>query len=213
MVTLKGGSRYRNKNRWQRFISGRKQTGTVAWQAERKKRLGEGSEGSVQLVAFHLQSSRGKSQRTVMFAVKNFFPDIPVIGFRGTWRDPKRQFKFAEALVQLNKKKKLGLRLPGTIRLIDEGALWFAKGIADQRYSIVSTYYPGAEWQQADYGRSIEFKTDRSKQQKIAEENGWYVPNDAFLEITDLKTKRRIAVIGDFRDILPLNRIPRQKSQ
>lgn len=169
MTTLQGGGRYRNQTRWQRLWARirRAPGGTAVKNVKSIRNMGQGNEGGVTLVELTLQTKRGRTRR-VRLALKSFFhnDDRPLPAGEMGWRSPRLQFKIVEQLIRLNKEKKLGLRLPGTVRIIDSRDTSYF-----QRYELLTTPVLGGNTPECRYrpkqgisSRPRPANTDRGKQ-------------------------------------------------
>lgn len=149
---------------------------------KRVKTLGKGWEGTVNLVEVTVKSKTGR-KKTIELAEKKF--DIHGIGGHGrNFGFPKAQFNLMQKLIELNRKKELGLRLPTTIRL--------RKTITGRRRLLQTKFneYKGK--------RPDEYYLDRKRQKSILLENGYTCGIDAFMPVKLENSGKVVAVIVDF---------------
>lgn len=218
-LILKGGIRERQKKtddaphtllkriktRWREH-----NLGTRIVRREVLEELGRGGEGKVQKVRLTIQNKKGRT-RTIVLAEKTFTTKKPSRAWGAvdsgskkkknrkwtpvipeTFGKPKRQFIAVEKLARINREKKLGLRLPTTVRIANR---W------PRRARLYTTIVNDGEHQHPLDRHTIAFENDRQRQMQIARNNGFYIHGDAFLETQDPQTGEPIAVIRDLGNI------------
>jgi hypothetical protein len=120
------------------------------------------------------------------------------------YRAPRNQFEIMHELIALNRKKKLGLNINPTIRLMENPE----KG---KKPFLVMTKLNIRKWSSLTVNQRIQFEKIRGQQIKILKENGYRTGGDSFFPI--LKDKKITAVISDFGNIRKLTKDELQPTQ
>ncbi|MDO8428856.1 MAG: hypothetical protein Q7S92_06625 [Candidatus Diapherotrites archaeon] len=192
MVILRGGIKHRKRIRPQ---------GTRVREIKRGKWIGSGNEGTIYESFVTLE--RNGRQRTVRLAEKEFDldPSRPrsILAHKSNWQRPLSQFNTMNRLIQLNRAKKLGLRIIPTIRLLKR------KG---QKPTLVMTRLEtdlemNSRTRGTELDESIE---DQNRQLDILRREGYSAHLDAFIIQMNPKTGKGIAVIADFGNIKRLRK-------
>lgn len=190
---LIGGARYRK---------GIKPFGTEVESVTERKYLGGGNEGRVSEVEVEINGKK------ITMAQKEFTNEyrLPLHLGGGKYKigNPYEQFHKINELVELNRTKKLGLRITPTIRIIvdpktKEGRLVMTK-------HDVLKWHGFLNWKEKDITteqkkQEQEYGEDMQRQSDIAMENGWGISRPSFFPTIDKKTGKCVAIIGDFGEI------------
>lgn len=179
MPLLRGGIRHRKK-----LVP----SGTWVRNIRHETLLGRGSEGEVWRTRMKVFNPSRTRSRVVRMAVKRFHP-IPSSWkkmYRLTFGNPHAQFRKAQFLLRLNRKYHLGLRLPPTVRLINQ------KG----RQFLVATEMPVSKKPLKTDGRYKALR-DRDRQTEILECLGFGTSLDLFAEGIDPKTGKAVVYLVD----------------
>ncbi len=166
---------------------GKRPRGTRVRQIRPTKELGGGGEGDVfEAVVSIPYAKKWWKTRKVVMAVKRF---------KAPFQKVRLQFKIMNEIIALNRKKKLGLRITPTIRIV--------KRFFRLRPDLVLTKlslakYPGKGLTPK---QNEEFLEDRSKQLVVLAHEGYHSSADAFFPQVDPKTGKGIAIIGDFGNV------------
>ncbi len=140
-----------------------------------------------------LKSKKGK-ERNVSLVEKRFYWFTPLfahlIGLmhRPNFGVPIQQFKVVSDLVELNKKEKLGIHLPPTIRL--RKRFLVPSRIITTRLNVIEIRELGAI-------KLFQFWGDCKRQREILEKNGFACDLDSFLPVQQ-KDGSIVAVLADF---------------
>ncbi|MEW6295559.1 MAG: hypothetical protein AB1467_04670 [Candidatus Diapherotrites archaeon] len=154
---------------------------------ERKKYLGSGVEGKVFEVEVAVKKAKKIKKR--VFAEKEFREGMQ---WYGHWLPPKKQWLLMKELLKLNRDKKLGLRIIPTIRPLKR---------KDKISSFFLTKLDVIDFKGINSKKLTEFEEDMQRQIEIGSKKGYFISDDAFLPVFDKKTKKVIAIIGDFGQI------------
>ncbi|MEM0360516.1 MAG: hypothetical protein QXK06_04240 [Candidatus Diapherotrites archaeon] len=178
------------------FAEKKDHKGTWVFEEPEKVFLGRGVEGNVYGVRFSVKSRNGKRERSRGFAVKEFFAR-EVGDYYTNMRHPKPQFEIIRELIELNKKKRLGLRLPATVRLL--------RGKNENPRLLLSWHKDGQsqglrKTAELSEKEKAQFLEDMERQALILEREG-YTANfwrDKFEPFFDSKEKKCVALLLDF---------------
>ena len=188
-------ARPRRKDGKRRFFAEKKQgKGSIVYadEPEAGRFLGGRSEGNVYGNTFNVR--HGQREREIRLAEKVFYRKTP----RNVMlRDPEKQFGLVRELIELNRKKKLGLRLPPTVRLLKR----------EGKPTLLLTWYRdrhGRELKAKHMLKSNEkaqYLEDRDRQIEALKSQGYTVTNewdDKFEPFLDPKTGKYVALLLDF---------------
>lgn len=160
------------------FLGGRK---PIRAKLEIGRKLGEGQEGIVREA--NLTLTKNGRTRTKQFVIKTFQSILPR---KYSFRNPRKQFEVMQGLVELNKKKKLGIRIVPTIRLIKR------RIVKDQllvtRLNILENL---------SQSQRKEYEDDLYRQRNIGLENGYKISIDSFKPVLG-KDGKVNAILTDF---------------
>jgi hypothetical protein len=149
-----------------------------------------GNEGTVFDAKIKLNGKFG--EKSINATAKVFHPGVgwtyapPEPRLNKAFQNPKLQFQTTNKLIQLNKTKKLGLRLPTLFRLT----------VRNKKPIIISTKREQAHLYYLTKSEEVEYKKDMLRQMQIARSNGYLLYLDAFM-ITREKSGKIIATITD----------------
>ena len=191
MPLLKGGIKHRK---------GIEPRGTVVTSVKKKKmfgifnrKLGKGQEGKV----FEVEVIMGKNgnEKKLTMAQKEFYENSPFAEYYGIENNFEwviKQFKMMNELIELNKRKKLRLRIPNTIRLVEE------KG---KKAKLIMTRLKLSNFNNLTKQQTLEFNDDKERQCGILLNEGYDYQIDAFEPMIDKKTGKCVAMIADLGNI------------
>ncbi len=187
--------RQRRKDGKRRFFA-EKQRGKGTWiyadDPEAGRFLGGRSEGNVYGGKYVVK--RGSRERTVKLAEKVFYKKTPR---NRMLRNPEKQFELVRELMELNRKKKLGLRLPPTVRLLKR----------EGRPTLLATWYRDRHGQELKAKHMLakdekaQYAEDRDRQIEALKSEGYTVTNewdDKFEPYLDPRTGKYVALLLDF---------------
>jgi len=138
-----------------------------------------------QIFEVEVTIKKGKKTKKIKLAEKRFYPGkVPLAP---QFLNPKNQFKIMQELSELNRRKKLGLRINPTIRLREKNS---------KKPSLVLSKLNEAK--NLTKKQKDKFVKDTEKQIRTCFENGFTITENAFLPVLDKKTGKVIAVISDF---------------
>jgi len=148
--------------------------------------LGGNTEGSISTV--HVTLRAGNTRKTIELAEKTFKPKKNWPGLHHL-RDPVAQFKTMSGLLELNRKKRLGLHILPTIRLREMG---------DGSHRIILTKFT-----KFNPGTATERELEKAKKIRIRDadllsRNGYVLGGDCFSLIKDPTTGKPRWFITDF---------------
>jgi len=181
---------------------GKSRKGGTTVRVGQERYLGGRAEGTVfesKITVSKIGKDGSTRERTATLARKEF-NRRSFIEWGGNFRKPKKQFVLVRELIDLNKKKKLGLRLPKTIRLIEEPG----------KISLATTFYPKYEktglrkklrfWQLKE---KRQFAEDVYRQIDILEREGYSALkwNDVFKPLIQ-PNRECVAMILDFGSLI-----------
>ncbi|MBI5554028.1 MAG: hypothetical protein HY917_04805 [Candidatus Diapherotrites archaeon] len=162
-------------------------------EVRRREETGLSLDGKVYNVDVIVRSPKGK-EKTVRMAEKEFYPknsnvhsDFPNLF------SPKKQFQAMQELKELNRGKKLGLRIRPTVRLLTRNG---KKTLVMTRLNLPKKLSEEQE---------KESKQDMQRQRIILKKEGYTAEEDTFFRAVDPKTGKGIAIIADFGSIFRLN--------
>jgi hypothetical protein len=113
------------------------------------------------------------------------------------YRAPRNQFKIMHELIALNRKKKLGLNINPTIRLMENPK----KG---KKPFLVMTKLNVRKYSDLTADQKIQFRKISGQQRKILKDNGYRAGIDPFFPV--LEKGKITAVIADFGNIRKLTK-------
>ncbi len=184
------------------LCGGKSRKGGTTVKVKRERFLGGGAEGTVfeSELAVSKTGKEGSTRERQIRLARKEFGRHGLIDWGGNFRKPKKQFELVKELMDLNKKKKLGLRLPKTLRLIEEG-----------KTSLAITFYPKYKktglrprlgfWQ---WKEKKQFSEDKHRQIEILEREGitaLYKWGDVFAPLIQ-PNGECIALLGDFGNLI-----------
>lgn len=181
---------------------GRKPFGSRVSSVRKVRKLGKGAEGRVFEVEVTVK--RFGRKRKLVLAEKHFRVFRiwlnKLVGFYylpKPFGNPKEQFEIISKLIELNREKKLGLRLPATLRI--------RKRIFRHPTLVMTLFENIMPFKQLTDSQRSEFLHDRRRQIDILEKRGYFSPLarglewlDVFFPQVDGKTGKCVAVVGDF---------------
>lgn len=100
-----------------------------------------------------------------------------------------KQVNLVYKLMELNKKKNLGLRFPTTVRLRKRFL---------QPPTIIQSYISIFPYMKATIEQQTQFLEDRARQIKVLEDLGYRCDIDTFFPTMMGKSKKMVAIMGDF---------------
>lgn len=192
MPILKGGAKYRNRRVWTMlgFVRSFFVPGTRVKEIKRIRILGAGNEGTTYEVDVVLD--RYGKQRTVRMVEKQL-KRAPYLDFHPI-RNFGAQFRIMNNLMTLNQKKRLGLRIVPTIRLLKGNK---TRGLS----SLITTKLNLLNPITLSTLERNQFDQDQVRQGVILNREGYMTGADSFFPQRDPKTNQVVAVIGDFGTI------------
>ncbi|MDO8627544.1 MAG: hypothetical protein Q7K42_03700 [Candidatus Diapherotrites archaeon] len=164
---------------------------------KKKHYLGGHTEGDVHLVDLELEK-RGR-KKTVEMVEKRFTKSIIHVG--KNYHDPVAHFRTANELIELNREKNLGLRLPSSVRIIDKGEGKFSLIMPKISNLVDAVDMPPKQ--------KKEFEEDMYRQMEILDREGYLWHYDWFAPKFDRATKKFVAVIVDFGSVVKSHSSPR----
>jgi len=154
---------------------------------ERSNR-GGGREGTIFYVDIASTSKKGK-EKVLKLVEKRFHEELSA---EGNFGNPLKQFGTVQDLAALNRRKKLGLRFPPTVRLLVRGA---------ETPSLVISRLKVVPFRGMTKEQRFEYLSDLNRQLKVAEKNGYHIGLDSFRPTMDKKSGMVVAVISDFGNL------------
>jgi hypothetical protein len=184
-----GGVRYDGIN------YGEEEKREVTQKTERKELLGSGIEGDVFATDVTLEKDRkggaGKISHKLNLVEKQFKTELRQED--KPFRNPIFQVKMAQELISLNRNKRLGLRLPATVRLIEEPG--------KDPTLLMTKFDKVLKITELNSVNGSEFVADRDRQIAILGREGYYAVPDCFIPALDKKSGKVQAILADFGNL------------
>ncbi len=166
--------------------AGKGKGAVVRARVKRGRKIGKGKEGKVHEVQIKIR--KGRRKRAATLVEKKFFRKK---FNKRSLGDPRKQFAVVSELIRLNRQKKLGLRLPATLRI---------KENLVGKPSLLSTKIKIVE--EMTKAQEREFWKDIIRQVRIGVNNGFAILVDSFFPTIDPKSGKVVATIADFGNIV-----------
>jgi len=154
------------------------------------RRLGGNREGVVHNA--YVTVRKGEKRKKIVLAEKKFRKKKQWPGLHHL-RDPLAQFETMRGLLELNRKKGLGLHILPTIRL---------REMDDSSYRLILTRFKEYKFGTKSVSEMIEAEEIHKRDRKVLKENGYSLGGDCFSLIKDPETGKPRWFITDFGGVV-----------